>query len=185
MVGTVSGHDEAGKLVMAADELELGNDGAITAVARNKFEGNDAAFGVQVKGGLQPSRVAGAVNPLAHVIKDGVVLSSVGEATERFLQAVAVAFDQEIPPSRPQSRWKKLFDKEERPLGLARFSALLVTREGDANYPRTLHLKLFCEGGELYFDVDLVNKRMAIVEKDPEFRPAVWRALSAMLGPPA
>jgi hypothetical protein len=183
-VRDVSGHDEAGKLVMAADELELGNDGAITAVARNKFEGNDAAFGVQIKGGLQPSRVAGAVNPLAHVQKNAVVLSSVGEATERFLQAVAVAFDQEIPASRSQSRWKKLFDKE-RPIGLARFSALLVTREGDANYPRTLHLKLFCEDGELYFDVDLVNKRIALVEKDPEFRPAVWRALLAMLGPAA
>ena len=184
MFRAVSGHEEAGKLVMAADALELGTDGAITAVARNKFEGNDAAFGVQIKGGLQPSRVAGAVNPLAHVIKDGVVLSSVGEATERFLQAVAVAFDQEIPPSRTQSRWKKLFDKEPT-LGLARFSALLVTREGDANDPRSLHLKLFCEGGELYFDVDVVNKRVALVEKDPEFRPAVWRALSAMLGPPA
>ncbi|MGZ3442262.1 MAG: hypothetical protein ACXVDD_22235 [Polyangia bacterium] len=180
----MSGHDEAGKLVMAADALELGNDGGLTAVARNKFEGNDAAFGVQIRGGLQPSRVAGAVNPLAHVEKDAVVLSSVGEATERFLQAVAVAFDQEIPPTRAKSRWKKLFDKE-RTLGLARFSALLVTRDGDATYPRTLHLKLFCEGGELYLDVDVVHKRIAIVEKDPEFRPAVWRALSALYGPSA
>lgn len=181
----VSGHDEAGKLVMAADALELGNDGAITAVARNKFEGNDAAFGVQIRGGLQPSRVANAVNPLAHVEKDAVVLSSVGEATDRFVQAVAVAFDQEIPASRSKSRWKKLFEDKERTVNLVRFPALLVSREGDANYPRSLHLKLFCEGGELYLDVDVVNKRIAIVEKDPEFRPAVWRALSALYGPPA
>ncbi len=167
------------KLVMAADALELGNDGSITAVARNKFEGNEAAFGVHIKGGLQPSRVAGAVNPLAHVEPDAVVLSSVGEATERFVQAAAVALEQEIPPSR--SRWKRMFDKEPKG-GEARFSALLVSREGDASYPRQLHLKLFCAGGELYLDVDLVQKRVALVEKDVEFRPAVWRALSALVG---
>ena len=165
---------------MAADELELGTDGSITAVARNKFEGGEAAFGVRIKGGLQPSRVAGAVNPLARVEADAVVLSSRGEATERFVQAVAVALEQEIPPTR--SRWKKMFDKEKRG-GEARFSALLVSREGDASYPRTLHLKLFCAGGgELYLDVDVTQKRVALVEKDAEFRPAVWRALSALLG---
>ena len=180
----MSGHDEAGKLVMAADALELGTDGSVSAIARNRFEGNEAAFAVRIRGGLQPSRVAGAVNPLAHVEKDAVVLASVGEATERFLQAVAVAFDQEIPPSRSRSRWKKLFDHE-RAGGEARFAALLVTREGDATYPRMLHLKLFCNGGELYLDVDVVHKRVALVEKDPEFRPAVWRALSALVGPAA
>jgi hypothetical protein len=176
----VSGHDEATKLVMAADALELGSDGGLVAIARNKFEGNEAAFGLRIRGGLQPSRVAGAVNALAHVEADAVVLSSLGEATERFVQAVAVALDQEIPASR--SRWKKLFDKD-RAAGEARFAALLVSRDGDATYPRTLHLKLFCEGGELYLDVDVVQKRIAVIEKDPEFRPAVWRALQALLGP--
>jgi len=168
------------KLVMAADAVELGDDGGISTVARNKFEGHEAAFAVRIKGGLQPSRVAGAVNPLARVEPDAVVLSSVGEATERFVQAVAVALDQELPPAR--SRWKRMFDKEPKG-GEARFSALLVTREGDVSYPRTLHLKLFCAGGgELYLDVDLVQKRVALVEKDAEFRPAVWRALSALVG---
>ena len=171
------------KLVMAADALELGNDGSIDTVARNRFEGQEAAFAVHIKGGLQPSRVAGEVNPLAHVEPDAVVLSSVGEATERFVQAVAVALDQEIPA--PRSRWKKMFDKEPKG-GEARFAALLVSRDGDASYPRTLHLKLFCAGGgELYLDVDLVQKRVALVEKDVEFRPAVWRALAALGGAPA
>jgi hypothetical protein len=64
----------------------------------------------------------------------------------------------------------------------ARFPALLVSREGDASYPQKLHLKLFCDGGELYLDVDLAQKRVALVEKDVEFRPAVWRALQALLG---
>ncbi|HEX8952594.1 MAG TPA: hypothetical protein VF945_12150 [Polyangia bacterium] len=167
------------KLVMAADALELGNDGSVRTVARNKFEGHEAAFAVRIKGGLQPSRVAGAVNPLAHVEADAVVLSSVGEATERFVQAVAVALDQQIPA--PRSRWKRMFDKEPR-AGEARFAALLVSRDGDASYPRNLHLKLFCAGGELYLDVDLVQKRVALVEKDADFRPAVWRALSALVG---
>ena len=168
------------KLVMAADALELGTDGSVTAVARNRFEGNEAAFGVRVRGGLQPSRLGDAVNPLAHVEADAVVLTSVGEATERFVQAAAVALEQEIPPSR--SRWKRMFDKD-RAGGEARFAALLVTREGDATYPKKLHLKLFCDGGELYLDVDVVQKRVALVEKDADFRPAVWRALSALLGP--
>jgi hypothetical protein len=172
--------DDLAKLVMAADALELGSDGGVSAVARNKFEGNEAAFAVRIKGGLQPSRIGGAVNPLAHVAADAVVLSSVGEATERFVQALAVALDQEIPA--PRSRWKRMFDKE-RPSGAAHFAALLVTREGDATDPRTLHLKLFCEGGELYLDVDVLQKRVALVEKDAEFRPAVWRALQALLGP--
>jgi hypothetical protein len=172
--------DDTAKLLMAADELELEPDGGISAVARNKFEGNEAAFAVRIMGGLQPSRVAGAVNPLAHVTADAVVLSSVGEATDRFVQAAAVVLEQEIPPLR--SRWKKMFDKE-RAGGEARFAALLVSREGDATYPRQLHLKLFCDGGELYLDVDVVQKRVALVEKDAEFRPAVWRALQALLGP--
>jgi hypothetical protein len=169
---------EDAKLVMAADAVELGDDGSIRAVARNKFEGHEAAFGVRIKGGLQPSRVAGAVNPLAHVEPDAVVLSSVGEATERFVQAVAVALEQEIPA--PRSRWKRMFEKDT--LHETRFSALLVSREGDASYPQKLHLKLFCAGGELYLDVDLVQKRVALVEKDVEFRPAVWRALAALVG---
>jgi hypothetical protein len=174
------GGDDVAKLVMAADELELDTDGGLSTIARNKFEGHEASFGVRIKGGLQPSRVAGAVNPLAHVTSDAVVLSSVGEATERFVQAVAVALEQEIPPTR--SRWKKMIAKE-RAGGEARFAALLVTREGDATYPRQLHLKLFCAGGELYLDVDVVQKRVALVEKDVEFRAAVWRALQALLGP--
>ena len=165
---------------MAADALELGTDGSVTAVARNKFEGNEAAFGVRVRGGLQPSRLGDAVNPLAHVEADAVVLTSVGEATERFVQAAAVALEQDIPQTR--SRWKRMFEKD-RAGGEARFAALLVTREGDATYPKKLHLKLFCDGGELYLDVDVVQKRVALVEKDAEFRPAVWRALSALLGP--
>ena len=57
-----------------------------------------------------------------------------------------------------------------------------MSRDGDASYPRTLHLKLFCAGGELYLDLDLQQKRVALVEKDVEFRPAVWRALTALLG---
>jgi hypothetical protein len=172
--------DDVAKLVMAADELQLDPDGVLTTIARNRFEGHDAAFGVRIAAGLQPSRVAGAVNPLAHVTPDAVVLSSVGEATERFVQAVAVALEQEIPPLR--SRWKKMLGGE-RAVALARFPALLVSREGDATYPRLLHLKLFCDGGELYLDVDVVQKRVALVEKDVEFRPAVWRALQALLGP--
>ncbi len=172
--------DDVAKLVMAADALELGTDGSVNAVARNKFEGGEAAFGLHIAGGLQPSRVAGAVNPLAHVQADAVVLSSVGEATERFVQAAAVVLEQEIPPAR--SRWKQMFHKE-RTGGEARFAALLVTRDGDSTYPRKLHLKLFCPGGELYLDVDVVQKRVALIEKDAEFRRAVWRALAALLGP--
>ena len=83
-----------------------------------------------------------------------------------------------------RSRWKRMFEKGGA-LPEVRFSALLVSREGDSNYPRTMHLKLFCDGGELYLDLDCVQKRVALAEKDPEFRPAVWRALSALLGPPA
>ena len=48
----------------------------------------------------------------------------------------------------------------------ARFSALLVTRDGDSTYPRTLHLKLFCDGGELYLDLDCVAGACQIAEKD-------------------
>ena len=173
--------DETAKLVMAADALELGNDGSITAVARNKFEGGEAAFGVRVRGGLQPSRLGEGVNPLARVEADAVVLSSVGAATERFVTAAAVALDQQIP--QPRSRWKRMFERDRAGGGEARFAALLVTREGDATYPKKLHLKLFCDGGELYLDVDVVQKRVALVEKDAEFRPAVWRALQALLGP--
>jgi hypothetical protein len=178
-VSRVTG-DDAAKLVLAADALELDTDGGIRAVARNKFEGSDAAFALRIKGGLQPSRVAGAVNPLAHVQADAVVLSSVGEASERFLQAAAVVFEQQIPE--PRSRWKRMFEKG-RTAGEARFGALLVSREGDATSPQKLHLKLFCDGGELYLDVDLTHQRIALVEKDAEFRPAVWRALQLLVGP--
>ena len=77
----------------------------------------------------------------------------------------------------------RMFDKAVGAGAEVRFAALLVSREGDANYPRTLHLKLFCDGGELTSMSTCVQKRVAIVEKDPEFRPAVWRALPALLGP--
>lgn len=170
--------DELAKLLMAADALDLGADGSIAAVARNRFEGREAAFALRIRGGLQPSRVGDAVNPLAHVEADAVVLSSLGEATEHFVEAAAAALGQELPP---RSRWKRMFEKE-RAGGEARFAALLVTREGDASDPKRLHLKLFCDGGELYLDVDLAERRIAIVEKDAEFRAAVWRSLHALVG---
>ena len=80
------------------------------------------------------------------------MLSSLGEPTERFVQALAVALEQEIPELR--SRRKRKLDKGGA-VPEVRFGALLVSREGDANYPRTLHLKLFCDGGELYLDLRL------------------------------
>ena len=43
--------------------------------------------------------------------------------------------------------------------------------------PQKLHLKLFCDGGEFYLDVDVPAQRITVVEKDPEFRPALLRAL--------
>src|SRR5207302_6018124 len=125
----VNANDDVAKLVMAADALEVGTDGSVAAVARNKFEGNEAAFGVRIRGGLQPSRVGGEVNPLAHVEADAVVLSSLGAATERFVQAAAAALEQAAPP--PRSRWKKLFGAGAAAAGgEARFAALLVSREG-------------------------------------------------------
>jgi hypothetical protein len=173
-------NDEAARLLLAADALEIAADGALSTVARNTFGGAEAAFKVHIRGGLQPSRVGGEVNPLAHVQADAVTLSSVGAATERFVHAAAAALDQPAPP--PKSRWKKLFGTGAPVAGQARFAALLVSREGDASAPRALHLKLFCQGGELYLDVDVPNQRVALVEKDPEFRAAVWKALAAMIG---
>lgn len=171
--------DDSVPLVLAAESLEVGADGALTTVASNTVGGEEASFALYIAGRLQPSRVGGEMNPLAHVTPEAVVLRSLGAPTERFLQAAAAAWRQEAPP--PRSRWKRMFERG-RPAGEARFAALLVTREGDAAAPQQLHLKLFCEGGEAYLDVDVVQKRVAIVEKDPEFRPALWRALLPLLG---
>src|SRR5207245_152339 len=99
--------EDAARLLLAADALEVDGDGALSAVARNTFGGEEAAFKLRIRGGLQPSRVGGEVNPLAHVEADAVVLSSLGAATERFVQAAAAALEQAAPP--PRSRWKKLF----------------------------------------------------------------------------
>ncbi|MDB4965303.1 MAG: hypothetical protein JWN44_992 [Myxococcales bacterium] len=171
--------EDSARLLLAAEALEIGADGELTAVARNTFGGAEAAFKLRIRGGMQPSRVGGEVNPLAHVAPDAVVLSSLGDPTERFIEAAAVALDQPAPP--PKSRWRKLFGSG--PVtGEARFGALLVSREGDPSSPRTLHLKLFCEGGELYLDIDVPNRRVSLVEKDPEFRTAVWKALAALVG---
>jgi hypothetical protein len=174
-------NDDSVELVLAAESLEVGADGALTTVARNTVAGQEASFALFISGRLQPSRVGGEVNPLAHVMAEAVVLRSLGEPTERFLHAAASAWQQEAPP--PRSRWKKMFERD-RPAGEAKFGALLVTRDGDAAAPQKLHLKLFCDGGEAYLDVDVVQKRVALVEKDAEFRPALWRALLPLLGAP-
>jgi hypothetical protein len=176
--------DDVVRLQFAAESLEVAPDGGLTAVARNTLGGEEASFAFAIAGGLQPSRLAGEVNPLAHVAAEAVTLRSLGEPTGRFLQAAAAALRQEGPPIR--SRWRKLFDREKPATSGGheiRFAALLVTREGDVTQPRALHLKLYCEGGELYLDVDVERRRVTLVEKDPEFRAAVWRALAPLLGP--
>lgn len=165
---------------MAADALEVDADGALRAIARNTLRGEEASFGLRVRGGLQPSRVGGEVNPLSHVESGAVTLRSLGPPTERFLAAAAAAWDQEPPPARHnKSRWRRLFERSAvEPAGAeVCFSALLVSREGDETTPQKLHLKLFCDGGEFYLDVDVPAQRITVVEKDPEFRPALLRAL--------
>jgi hypothetical protein len=134
---------------------------------------------MHVRGGMQPSRIAGEVNPLARALDNGVTFRAQGEATERFVQAAAMAWDQPVPPSKPKSFWKKLFGggADAGPPVEVRFPALLVSREGDALAPRRLHLKLFCEGGEFYLDVDVETQRISVVEKDSEYRPALLKAL--------
>jgi hypothetical protein len=163
------------ELVMAADEFIVAEDGAVATVARNTAGGLEAAFELAVRGGMQPSRVGGEVNPLARRVDNAVVLRSVGEATERFVHAAAAAWAQPAPPPR-KPKWRRLFERDKTPRE-ARFAALLVSREGDASAPSELHLKLFCDGGELYLDVDAASKRVTFVEKDPEYRPALMRAL--------
>jgi len=180
----VDGDDDVVRLVMAADALEVGGDGEITTIARNTLRGEEASFALRVRGGLQPSRLGGAVNPLSHVEAGAVTLRSLGIPTERFLQAAAAAWDQPGPaPAKPKSRWRRLFERPpaERPPAEVRFSALLVRREGDASTPQKLHLKLFCEGGEFYLDLDVPARRVALIEKDPEFRSAVLRALMPLV----
>jgi hypothetical protein len=173
--------DDLVTLPFAAESLAVGGDGSVTALARNTLRGEEASFAVHVRGGMQPSRVGGEVNPLAHVIDNGVTFRAQGEATERFVQAAAMAWEQPVPPSKPKSVWKKLFGGGEAAPAEVRFSALLVTREGDALAPRQLHLKLFCEGGEFYLDVNVEAQRIAVVEKDPEYRPALLRALMPLV----
>src|SRR3954471_13398372 len=101
--------DDVVSLPFAAESLDIGADGSITALARNTLRGEEASFAVHVRGGMQPSRIGDDVNPLARVIDNCVTFRAQGEATERFVQAAAIAWDQPVPPSKPKSRWKKLF----------------------------------------------------------------------------
>ena len=166
------------ELVLAADELIVAEDGAVATVARNTAGGLEAAFALAVRGGMQPQRVGLDVNPLARRVENAVVMRSLGEPTERFVHAAAAAWAQAAPP--PRSRWKKLFERG-KPPGEARFSGLLVMREGDVSAPSLLRLKLFCDGGELYLDVDAQTRRITLYEKDPEYRPALLRALLPLI----
>lgn len=173
----IAEHDEVGvRLVLTADDLRIDPHGAIAALVRGAAAGQEVAFALGVAGGLQPSRVGGEVNPLAHVVPEAVVLRSVGERTERFVAAAAVAWGAAPPP--PRSRWRLRRARARQ--ADVRFSALLVAREGDAAAPGRLHLKLFCPGGELYLDVDTRTREVALGEKDPEFRPALVRALAPL-----
>lgn len=165
-------------LVMAADELFVAEDGAVATLARNTAHGLEAAFTLAVRGGLQPSRVGGAINPLARPIESAVVLRSLGEATDRFVEAAATAWNQPSIP--PRSRWKRLFGAKSAPRE-ARFAALLLSREGDEMSPFALHLKLFCDGGELYLTIDVAGRRITLTEKDPVYRPALLRALMPLV----
>jgi hypothetical protein len=166
------------ELVMAADELLVAEDGAVATVARNTAGGLEAAFALAVRGGMQPQRVGFEVNPLARRVENAVVLRSVGDPTERFVHAAANAWGQDPPP--PRSRWKRLFERGKKP-GEARFSGLLVMREGDASAPSLLRLKLFCDGGELYLDIDAQTRRITLYEKDSVYRPALLRALLPLI----
>lgn len=175
----VAEHDEVGvRLVLATGPLEVGGDGALEATARAASDGEEVAVAVRIAGGLQPSRVGGEVNPLARVVPDAVVLRPLGEPTARLVAAAARAWG---GPPPPKPKWR-LFRGA--PAGAeVRFAALLVTREGDATQPRRLHYKLFCDGGELYLDVDADKRELALVEKDVEFRPALLRALEPLAPP--
>ena len=166
------------ELVMAADELFVAEDGAVATLARNTAHGLEAAFTLAVRGGLQPSRVGGAINPLARPVERAVVLRSLGVATDRFVEAAATAWN--LPSIPPRSRWSKLFGRGN-VAREARFAALLLSRDGDELSPFALHLKLFCDGGELYLTIDVSGRRITLTEKDPVYRPALLRALMPLV----
>ena len=171
--------DEPTELVLAAEDLFVAEDGAVATVARNTAHGLEAAFSLAVRGGLQPSRVGGAINPLARPIPGAVVLRSLGIATDRFVEAAAAAWNQPPLPA-PKARWRKLFARSSAPKE-ARFAALLLSREGDELSPFALHIKLFCEGGELYLTLDVAGRRLTFTEKDPIYRPALLAALKPLV----
>ena len=102
--------------------------------------------------------------------KDGIIFKSLGESSNKLMDLITEQFGVDN---------NRGFSKE--PVGFTCFS--LESEELGVDFPKS-HFKLFVdkteEGyAELYFNVDLEERKIEIMEKDPEYRSNIIAALTA------
>lgn len=144
----------------------------ITIVGMGLFRGTDVGLKVAFRKGMKPGFPNAEVDRTAFA-RDGIVYSSIGDASDRFLRAMAALYGVPRPAGKFAPRvGVTAFALEPHSFDLtkngANFKVFFNDGDGQEN-----------EYAELFTNVDIAGKRLELHEKDPEYRANVVRALTA------
>lgn len=144
----------------------------ITVVGMGLFRGSEVGLEVSFRKGMKPGFPNAQVDRTAFA-RDGIIYSSIGDASDRLLKAMATLYGLPVSSGKFASRvGVNAFALEQYPFDLtkkgANFKVFFNDGDGQEN-----------EYAELFTNVDIADKRLELHEKDPEYRTNVVRALTA------
>lgn len=159
----------------------VSNSGAdlISVVARGILDGNEVGLRLLIKRDMPPGIRGNKLNTLnaSAFISRGIIIESIGDPTERLVKSLADAYSTERPraPLRPAIPWTTIALEGDPGKVQSEFIRFKIFH--DENDERGLYYELFVH-------VDIPEGKIALNEKDEEYRPAVIRGFFDQDGPP-
>jgi hypothetical protein len=144
----------------------------ITVVGMGLFRGNEVGLKVGFRKGMRPAMPNAQPDRTAFA-HNGIACSSIGEASDRLLKAMATLYDVPAPAGKFASRVDvTAIALEQYPIDVTKnatkFKVFFNDGAGQEN-----------DYAELYTNIDIPGQRLELHEKDPEYRANVVRALVA------
>lgn len=165
-------HTKSAKFQLPSKEKKEKGPHGRGYAARGKWKGKEVGFEVLL---LEPWESWTPSGMKAPMFQSYAMIHSTGDMSSAFLRALA-----------------KLYEVPDNSAKMAQMTvAQVMVLQGNPNKPGDgiLKMKLFfgeeegsADYAELYLNVDLKKERLMLVEKDPAFRAAIIRALTAQSG---
>ena len=144
----------------------------VAVVGMGMFRGSEVGLKVSFRKGMKPGFPNAQPDRTAFA-RSGIAYSSIGEASDRLLRAMATLYSVLAPAGKFASRVDvTAIALEQHPVDVTKNAAKFkVFFNDDAGHES--------EYAELFTNIDIPGKRLELHEKDQEYRANVVRALAA------